>query len=80
VEREHGGNRARRAQRPYSRLFAVRVWKEAVAGGSEHRGSVRNVTSGAHRSFRDWSDLIGFLVAQLDEDEGGPTERQIGGT
>jgi hypothetical protein len=41
---------------------------------------VRNVTSGAHRSFRDWSDLIGFLVAQLDEDEGGQTERETGGT
>jgi hypothetical protein len=83
MESKHRGDRVRRARRPHSQLFAVRLWKEAVAGGTEHRGSVRNVTSGAHRSFRDWSDLVGFLVAQMDDEGGhevGQAERENGGT
>ena len=34
---------ARRAANPAARLFAVRLWKEELAGGSEYRGSVRDV-------------------------------------
>ncbi len=48
-------------------LFAVRLWKEELGGGSEYRGSVRDVTSGAFRSFRDWSDLVAFMVARIEE-------------
>jgi hypothetical protein len=59
----------RRTERPRSRLFAVRVWTEEVAGGSEYRGSVRDVVSGAFRGFRDWSDLTAFLIDRMDEDE-----------
>jgi hypothetical protein len=55
------------AVRPAALLFAVRLWKEELGGGSEYRGSVREVTSGAFRSFRDWSDLVAFMVARIEE-------------
>lgn len=48
-------------------VFAVRLWKEELGGGSEYRGSVRDVVSGAFRSFRDWSDLVAFMVARVEE-------------
>jgi hypothetical protein len=48
-------------------LFAVRLWKEELCGGSEYRGIVRDVTSGAFRSFRDWSDLVAFMVARIEQ-------------
>jgi hypothetical protein len=66
-----------RATRARSLLFAVRLWREDVAGGPEYRGSVRDVVSGAFRNFRDWSDLAAFMVARVEEDEGarpGPTD------
>jgi hypothetical protein len=68
---EHGpgGDDPERATRPASRLFAIRLWTEEVADGSEHRGCVREVASGAFRGFRDWSDLIAFLVARMDDDD-----------
>lgn len=50
-----------------TRLFTVRVWSEAVEEGTEPRGSVRDVESGAFRSFRRWSDLTSFLAAQLED-------------
>jgi hypothetical protein len=51
-----------------SRLFTVRVWTEAMVDVVEHRGSVRDVETGAFRNFREWSDLADFLVAQVKED------------
>lgn len=60
------GDRERRAR---SQLFTVCLWKEEVAGGPEYRGSVRDVVSGAFRNFRDWSDLVAFMIARLQEDE-----------
>jgi hypothetical protein len=60
------------AQTPAARLFAVRLWKEELAGGSEYRGSVREVTSGAFRGFRDWSDLVAFMVAHLENNSARP--------
>lgn len=51
-----------------SRLFTLRIWTETVGQGTEHRGSVRDVATGAHRSFRRWSDLASFLVEQVEED------------
>jgi hypothetical protein len=53
---------------PAARLFAVRLWKEELAGRSEYRGSVRDVTTDAFRGFRDWSDLVAFMVARLEQD------------
>jgi hypothetical protein len=50
-----------------SRLFTLRIWTETVGQGTEHRGSVRDVATGAHRSFRQWSDLTSFLVEQVQE-------------
>jgi hypothetical protein len=64
-----GGERADRATRARSRLFTVRLWKEAADAGPEYRGSVRDVVSGAFRNFRDWSDLTAFMVARVEEDE-----------
>jgi hypothetical protein len=68
-DRERGGAKRR------SSLFAVRLWKEEVAGGWEYRGSVRDVVSGAFRGFRDWSDLAAFMVERVEEDESGTSER-----
>jgi len=48
-------------------LFTVRLWREGVGDGTERRGSVRAVDSGAFRNFREWSDLNSFLTDQLDE-------------
>jgi hypothetical protein len=63
---KHDGD-ARRAARPRSMRFAIRLWQEDVGDGTEYRGSVRDVVSGAFRSFRSWSDLTAFMVAQMEE-------------
>ena len=60
-------NEPTRPARSAAPLFAVRLWKEELGGGSEYRGSVREVTSGAFRSFREWSDLVAFMVARIEE-------------
>jgi len=64
-------NRAERlsAADPSARVFAVRLWKEELAGRSEYRGSVRDVATDAFRGFRDWSDLVAFMVARVEHDE-----------
>jgi hypothetical protein len=74
------GDGAERTMRPRSRLFAVRLWTEDVAGGSEYRGSVRDVAGGAFRGFRDWSDLVGFMIERMQEDEHVQAERATGET
>jgi hypothetical protein len=61
-------------RRPASHLFTIRLWREEVEGGFEYRGSVRDVSCGAFRAFRRWADLTEFLVAQVEEAEGAPTE------
>lgn len=66
----------RHAARLHSHLFAVRLWKEQVAGGSEYRGSVREVISGAFRSFRNWSDLAAFMIEQVEEDDSRQREQR----
>jgi hypothetical protein len=53
-------------QRP-PRLFTLRIWTETGGQGTEHRGRVRDVATGAHRSFRQWSDLTSFLIEQVRE-------------
>ena len=62
-------DREPRAVRPRSHLFAVRLWKEDLAGGSEYRGNVREVVSGAFRSVRNWSDLVAFMIERVEEYE-----------
>jgi hypothetical protein len=54
--------------RQESQVFTVRIWSEVIDEGSEHRGSVRNVASGAFRNFREWSDLTSFLDAQIESE------------
>jgi hypothetical protein len=63
--------RANTSRGPTTMLFAVRLWREEVGGASEYRGSAREVVSGAFCSFRDWSDLVAFMVARLEEREAG---------
>ena len=63
-----GQDRQRTARRR-SRLFAVRLWAEEVAGGTEYRGNVRDLVGGAFRGFRDWSDLTAFMTAQIEDAE-----------
>lgn len=66
---------APRAAKPAARTFAVRLWKEELAGGSEYRGSVRDVSTAGFRAFRDWSDLIAFMVARVEQDESVTPQR-----
>lgn len=61
---------------PAARLFSVRLWKEELAGGGEYRGSVRDVTTDAFRGFRDWSDLVAFMVARLEQHGHAPGTRE----
>jgi hypothetical protein len=70
-----GKDHAPRPAKPRSLLFAVRIWKEEIADGEEYRGSVRAITSGAFRGFRDWSDLVTFLTEQMEDERA-----QAGGT
>lgn len=55
--------------RPRSHLFLVRVWTSEGDRGTEFRSNVRDVTSGATRSFRAWSDVADFLMARVEENE-----------
>ncbi len=59
-------------------VFVVRLWKEELASDSDYRGTVRDVMTGAFRGFRDWSDLVAFLVAGLERGDstsgGGSTK------
>jgi hypothetical protein len=70
----------RQAAHVHGRLFAVRLWKEALDGGSEYGGSVRDLVTDAFRSFRDWSDLVAFMVARLEHEETARGARAKGGT
>jgi hypothetical protein len=54
-------------------LFTLRLWREELgAGQAEWRGQVQYVLGGERHSFRDWSALVSYLEAKLQElDEGG---------
>lgn len=62
------------------RLFAVRLWKEELAGGSEYRGTVRDVVTDAFRGFCHWADLVAFMVAPIEQDENARGRRDEGGS
>jgi hypothetical protein len=53
-----------------ARLFTVRLWKEELGGGSGYRGTVREVSTEAFRAFRDFSDLVAFIVARMEQNDG----------
>lgn len=61
-----------RDARPAPCLFTVRLWKEELSGGSEYRGSVRDVKTDAFRAFNSWSDLVAFMVARIERDVSVP--------
>jgi len=41
---------------------------------------VRDLVTDAFRSFRDWSDLVAFMVARLEHEEIAQDARPRGGT
>lgn len=52
----------------HSHLFTIRLWSEAVGEGRvEQRGRVQYVLSGEHRFFHDWSTLVEYLEAKMEE-------------
>jgi hypothetical protein len=71
MESDDGAAGECREAGPRSHLFTVRLWMEEVAHGSEYRGSVRDVVSGAFRNFRDWPELAAFMIERVEEDEVG---------
>jgi hypothetical protein len=75
-----GSERRGQAGRQHSRLFTVRIWTEEVAGGREYRGIVQEVTSRTTRSFRNWSDLTGFIIARMDGEDRSEEGRMEGET
>ncbi len=53
---------------PKSHLFTVRVWMEVFGDDEkEVRMQVKHVLSGETRYFRDWSLLVTYLLAKLEE-------------
>lgn len=49
-------------------LFTVRLWREDLGAGQiEWRGRVQSANDGERLAFRDWPELIAFLVAKLQE-------------
>lgn len=46
-----------------SHLFTVRLWEEDLGlGQAEWRGFVQHVPSGKSHYFRDWQEMIRFLM------------------
>jgi hypothetical protein len=57
-------------ERQGSQLFTVRLWVEDLGEeGTEYRGVVRHVLSGATWHFRDWEDLRTYMVSPLERPE-----------
>jgi hypothetical protein len=56
-------------EQPYRRyLFTVRFWREEPSvGQAEWLGQVQYANDGERRAFRDWSELVAFFVAKLEE-------------
>lgn len=56
-------------ERPYRRhLFMVRLWQEESGTGQvKWRGQVQCASDGERHVFRDWPDLVAFLIAKLQE-------------
>lgn len=53
-----------------SQLFTVRVWVESGENGIKQiRIQVKHVMSGATRTYREWSQVVDFLTANLQASE-----------
>lgn len=70
---------ARQAAHQHVRLFAVRLWNEALDGGCDTAGACGEIATDAFRSFRDWSDLVAFMVARLEHEDVALDGRAEGG-
>jgi hypothetical protein len=54
-------------------LFMIRIWSEKLGEGqAEWRGRVQHVLTGERHYFRDWQDLIDYLLNMLPDDEAPP--------
>jgi hypothetical protein len=52
----------------HSHLFTIRLWTEVLGEGQvERRGRVLYVLGGERRFFRDWSTLVDYLEAKMEE-------------
>jgi hypothetical protein len=57
-----------------SHLFTIRLWTEPLGEGQvDRRGRVQYVLSGERRFFHDWSTLVEYLEAKLQELDGEET-------
>jgi hypothetical protein len=56
-------------ERPYHRhLFTIRLWREELGTGQiKWCGQVQYANDGDRRAFREWPDLVEFLVAKAEE-------------
>ena len=55
-----------------SQLFTIRLWTEDLdERRREYRGQAKHVVSGVIRNFREWSDLVTFLIETFDGYEEG---------
>jgi hypothetical protein len=62
----------------HSHLFTIRLWTEQIGDGQvERRGRVQYVLSGERQHFRDWSTLVSYLEAKLQELDGGKTPSDL---
>ena len=59
-------NRARRGDETARVVHRAHLDRGGRRAGIEHRGQVRDVTSGAFRAFARWPELTSFLADQLD--------------
>lgn len=69
----HNTTLDRPADSTASHLFTVRLWSHDLGDGrTEWRGKVQHVLSGEARYFREWAELIGRLVAIVEQQDGQP--------
>ncbi len=71
-------DRSKESRYPRSHLFMVRLWLEAFGDGQrEVRIQVQHVLSGERRYFRQWSLLVAYLLAKLQEVETAAQQEEI---
>lgn len=55
---------------PRTHLFTVRLWVEPLADDQEEiRMQVQHVLSGETRYFRDWAEVVTFLLERVRKNE-----------
>lgn len=71
-------DRSKGPRYPRTHLFMVRLWRETFDNGQrEVRIQVQHVLSGERRYFRQWSLLVAYLLAKLQEVETAAQQEEI---